>query len=106
MTRTLPQRHRTNWDWRLKVYPLIAAGLMVIVLNAAPRTTELPSFSEVESPSVTRSSVAAPIETVHGLTGKGSAYVLTRNPPCVPACPKPLVLEFTVKFAAPNTLID
>jgi hypothetical protein len=65
--------------WSLAI---IAAGLMVIVLNAAPRTSELPTSNpQVESPGVSRSSVAAPSESVQGVTRSGSAFVLERNPP-------------------------
>jgi hypothetical protein len=95
MTRTLPQRHRTNWDWRLKVYPLIAAGLMVIVLNAAPRQAQVDAGergradspytggSSAQATGVSRQAgyksapVAAP-STAFGRSQDGSYFVIQR----------------------------
>ena len=81
-------RSRTPWDWRLKLYPFIAAGLFVYAAaqetgrssyvsselsretpesvaaapsNVAAQTRESPySVSQVESPSVSRPASAAP----------------------------------------------
>ena len=32
------------------------------------------------------------------MNGGETAFVLARNLPCKPACPNPLILEFTIKF--------
>ena len=71
---TRPQRQRTPWDWRLKLYPLIVIPIMVY-LNAAPQITKVASKGSVQYGTAT--AVAAPVQ---GVNAKGAAYVWERNP--------------------------
>ena len=115
--RTRPQRERTRWDWK----PLIVIPMMVYLnavpsneMGYSPRTpgvsvmapagegaapinvglqpltaiTDDTAASSQEG--VGQGEVAVPAP-VHGIDGKGRAYVLERNPPY------PL-REFTVMF--------
>ena len=88
-----PQRERTKWDWK----PLIVIPMMVY-LNAAPQPKgDLPGRVVSESASAGSGlSVAAPVQ---GVTGRGEAYVLERNP-------KYPLLRFEMRLLQPNTIVD
>jgi len=80
---TRPQRQRTPWDWRLKLYPLIVIPMMVY-LNAAPQpstaedsTAPFAAASSQEGVGQGEVAVAAPVQ---GVNAKGAAYVWERNP--------------------------
>ena len=71
--KTKKQRERTQWNWRLRLYPLIVIPLM-IYFNAAPQPSiatlnSAPSQKGVGQGEV---AVAAPIQ---GLTRDGRAWV-------------------------------
>jgi len=71
MTKTRPQRERTVWDWRLKLYPFIVIPMMVY-LNASPAVQQ--------SAGPRTASAVAGEAPVQGVNAKGAAYVQERNP--------------------------
>src|SRR3990167_661354 len=88
-------RHRTVWDWRLKLYPLIVIPMMVY-LNAAPQESPAGAWCKDCTPAMVLEgsfdstgpeergvnptptlAVAAPVQ---GVNAKGAAFVWERNP--------------------------
>ena len=89
---TRPQRQRTPWDWRLKLYPLIVIPMMVY-LNTSPAVQQ--SAGPRTAPVVAGE---AP-DPVQGVTSDGRAFVWERNP-------RYPVLRFEMRLAQPNTIVD
>ena len=69
--KTRIKRQRTNWDWRLRVYPIIVIPMMVY-LNASPAVQQ--------SAGPRTASAVAGEAPVQGVNAKGAAYVWERNP--------------------------
>lgn len=115
---SLLQRHRTGWNWRLKLYLLIALALAVYVYGAQPTPTVAdkgsvqygdgravaPPINVATQGNTERSESShgprepASAAPIWGVTKHGTAYVLTINPPCKPACREPVVTEFVVRL--------
>jgi hypothetical protein len=85
--KTVHQRHRTIWDWRLKLYPLIVIPMMVylnatggevargVIRDDAHGTSPEHSASHEGIVSETAGSIPVPVAPVQGVDAKGAAYV-------------------------------
>lgn len=98
---TAERRHVEPDRLGLRLPVLVAALAVSVYLTTSP-------VAQLEEPSLYKGQVAGSSPagaTIWGVTKQGAAYVVARNLPCKPACAKPLVTEFTLKLAAPNTVI-